>query len=664
MAESRVTVAGTYLELGDAAAFVTVAGTYLELGDAAAFVTVAGVYLEIIPNQARVTVAGVYVEILEYSPDAPTLLTATAAGDGQINLSWTDNSLIEDGFEIERSPNGSTGWVNIGTNSANDTTFSNTGLTPSTTYYYRVYAYNGNGDSGYSNTANATTAAAPQAVYDIRYQVFFDWDRDGTFTSEDDYFISARGTHRLAPPGQSITATSGQVAQCTIIMDNSTGRFSSFNTGGALYSYIQSGKTYHVPVIVQISVEPAGSASATYNRVFTGVARVPFEVTLTTDQAQTITFDCRGNEEVLLNKRTRTPQADFKAYRDNGATEGEFMTDVLTDAGIDAGDQEIDDGLFSIPFPWIENESIVENLWQLAAMCGGRFYCNKAGEYCYENATHWLTAAVHTTSQQSYTRGTGFGSLELVWDETELAQEISVSYTERDIGQAGSIYDSPNLQVGAGQEKTIYADFSSPVYEITEFAYTAGTNGGVDLSADVTVTPTHYAQSSKLVVENANATTQANVRIKITGKPVEDGETKTIAPESVDSFWSDKIGRTRKVSGNRWVQSEGQADMLAQLMRARQDAPTLVAKMKKCSGFSARTLGDRITITDDELDLAATQFYITNISWSYSAKGYIQELDCIRCSDMFPHESTSPGYFQIGVSKLGAADALRGRVFF
>ena len=41
------------------------------------------------------------------------------------------------------------------------TSYSNTGLTSSTSYSYRVRAYNGAGDSGYSNTASATTLAAP-----------------------------------------------------------------------------------------------------------------------------------------------------------------------------------------------------------------------------------------------------------------------------------------------------------------------------------------------------------------------------------------------------------------------------------------------------------------------------------------------------------------------
>jgi hypothetical protein len=37
------------------------------------------------------------------------------------------------------------------------TSYSNTGLARSTTYYYKVAAYNSGGSSPYSNTASATT---------------------------------------------------------------------------------------------------------------------------------------------------------------------------------------------------------------------------------------------------------------------------------------------------------------------------------------------------------------------------------------------------------------------------------------------------------------------------------------------------------------------------
>lgn len=99
----------------------------------------------------------------ETPPAAPTLLSATAASNTQINLAWTDNASNEDGFEIERSANGTDGWALIDTTSANVTSRTNTGLTAATTYYYRVRAFNAVGNSAYSNIASATTMAIPTA---------------------------------------------------------------------------------------------------------------------------------------------------------------------------------------------------------------------------------------------------------------------------------------------------------------------------------------------------------------------------------------------------------------------------------------------------------------------------------------------------------------------
>lgn len=94
---------------------------------------------------------------------SPSALSANAVSGSQIDLSWTDNTTFEDGFKIERSPNGTSGWTEVGNNSANDTTYSDYGLSAGTTYYYRVYAYNTGGNSSNSNTANATTLAPPTA---------------------------------------------------------------------------------------------------------------------------------------------------------------------------------------------------------------------------------------------------------------------------------------------------------------------------------------------------------------------------------------------------------------------------------------------------------------------------------------------------------------------
>src|SRR5437762_3815010 len=86
---------------------------------------------------------------------APTNLTASVLSSSQVRLNWQDDSTAESRFEMWRSSNNSTfTWhAQVGTNL---TTFTDSGLTAGTTYYYRVRASNPTGNSGFSNTASAT----------------------------------------------------------------------------------------------------------------------------------------------------------------------------------------------------------------------------------------------------------------------------------------------------------------------------------------------------------------------------------------------------------------------------------------------------------------------------------------------------------------------------
>ncbi|HEU4752174.1 MAG TPA: fibronectin type III domain-containing protein, partial [Armatimonadota bacterium] len=94
-------------------------------------------------------------------PSAPGGLTATAASQTTINLAWTDNSGSETGFKIERKTTAGGTWAQIQTVGADVTTYADNSLSPNTAYYYRVRATNSQGDSGYSNEANATTLPLP-----------------------------------------------------------------------------------------------------------------------------------------------------------------------------------------------------------------------------------------------------------------------------------------------------------------------------------------------------------------------------------------------------------------------------------------------------------------------------------------------------------------------
>ncbi|UUZ46598.1 DNRLRE domain-containing protein [Massilia sp. B-10] len=90
-------------------------------------------------------------------PAAPGSLTATAASTSTINLSWADNSNNETGFDIERSSD-NINWAALATVGSNVQAYSNTGLAASTTYFYRVRARNGTGNSAYSECGQRQNA--------------------------------------------------------------------------------------------------------------------------------------------------------------------------------------------------------------------------------------------------------------------------------------------------------------------------------------------------------------------------------------------------------------------------------------------------------------------------------------------------------------------------
>jgi hypothetical protein len=93
-------------------------------------------------------------------PATPTNLTASVVSSTQVNLQWTDNSTSEDGYKIQRKTSGGN-FVDVGSTGVDITSFSDFGLTPNTSYTYRVYAFNSAGNSlQYSNEVTVYTVNA------------------------------------------------------------------------------------------------------------------------------------------------------------------------------------------------------------------------------------------------------------------------------------------------------------------------------------------------------------------------------------------------------------------------------------------------------------------------------------------------------------------------
>lgn len=113
-------------------------------------------------------------------PDGdPTNLTVTTVSDTTLYLTWTDNSTNEDGFSIERSPDGIT-FAEIDTVPANSVVYFDTTCLEDTQYWYRIRAYVGACYSDYTNTDD-------QWTYTVEAQKW--WDAMTTAPTVADKFL-------------------------------------------------------------------------------------------------------------------------------------------------------------------------------------------------------------------------------------------------------------------------------------------------------------------------------------------------------------------------------------------------------------------------------------------------------------------------------------------
>jgi hypothetical protein len=97
-------------------------------------------------------------------PEAPYSIDADSNSSSSIIITWNtyDNGKYDDtskkptGYRIYRSTSSSGSFSQVGSSTSDK--YINTGLSNNTTYYYRITAYNSNGESSQSDTVSATTS--------------------------------------------------------------------------------------------------------------------------------------------------------------------------------------------------------------------------------------------------------------------------------------------------------------------------------------------------------------------------------------------------------------------------------------------------------------------------------------------------------------------------
>jgi chitodextrinase len=187
------------------------------------------------------------------APSTPSSLTATAVSSTQISLVWvasTDNVGVA-GYRIERCSGAScSSFAQIATSTT--TSFTNTGLTASTSYSYRVRATDAAGNlSGYSNTASATTQAssdntAPTAPSNLV----------ATASSSSQIGLTwAASTDNVGVTGYRIERCSG--ASCS--------SFAQIGTTGGVTTFSDSGLTASTPYSYRVRATDAAGNLGSYS---------------------------------------------------------------------------------------------------------------------------------------------------------------------------------------------------------------------------------------------------------------------------------------------------------------------------------------------------------------------------------------------------------------
>jgi len=527
------------------------------------------------------------------------------------------------------------------------------------------------------------------ATRDIRWQLGIDWNSDGSYVSAEttelaNRLITATGNYRINAPGTPTVAGGGIVSQCTLILNNYDGRYSTNDPDSYIFNAGSSnGKYHHAPMFLKVSID----GGSNYHSVFAGVVVNMTEVGPTPNEASTVTIDCRDYSEKYLNQRSSTLIESMASLYANGATESDLIEQFLDDAGI--SNLIADPGMFVVPFGWMDDESCIEECWSLASACGGWFYANvwdsaSIEEFVYKNAQHWIGETISTSAPDNQLRRQDgdYQAIQITHDHNELFNEVTVEWSSRVVDSEGVVWEPEQpIFVPANGTKSVTAIFRTPVYDISTLTYSAATSGGIDISSSVSddlSSATKYAQRIEITFTNSHTTYAAVLKnVKLTGKPVvggPDGEsTNTASPSAVAAYWDNgtRLGKKRALRSNVWLQTAVQSETLSAMLVDVHELPTAFYTLSGVKGDPRRTLGQKIQIYDEPAFSAVSEkAYIIGLDFTLGQNGFLQNIQAIDSEALYAYIESSPGYFELGTSRIATGDGStdsgsdRGRLFY
>ncbi|UII21158.1 RHS repeat-associated core domain-containing protein [Fulvivirga ligni] len=186
------------------------------------------------------------IEIIESSVsiNAPTNLLASLSGVNTVILSWDDNSNNETGFTVERRVMGSGSFtvIDIG---AGATSYTDAGLSYSTSYEYRIKAYNNDNESTTTSLVSIQTEADPnQAPGEVEAVYLIDLGSPNTLTAGNWNNVSGEQEAGIAIAG--LISDQGVSSGINFVINSAADHEYGDGTGVNVYGY--NGATLGYPI--------------------------------------------------------------------------------------------------------------------------------------------------------------------------------------------------------------------------------------------------------------------------------------------------------------------------------------------------------------------------------------------------------------------------------
>ena len=519
----------------------------------------------------------------------------------------------------------------------------------------------------------AFIAQCKAATNHPRAYIEVSWDGLGTFldaraathwVNETRYARSHNGRLRLSEPGEELVAP-GTVGQATVVLSNDTGRFSWQNPSCPLASYISTavgltGKLIRIWQGFAVSGVETGSETIEYVCIFSGVI---VSWTPSTQEA-TVTIECRDRSYIYLQDKRNTVLVEDQRP-------DEWITYLANMISLSSGEMILDPGIFAIPWCWLDDESIAEQMWEAARADNGSCYFDQMGTLHFESILHWM-GSPHNVVQWSFTER-DYQQPDPTNAIDDVATQIVAEWAAREPQTQTIIYSLDRVKViPPGGSVTWTARFSWPVLTIAtpvaqlinnvdnkndhsddiEGDYAANSSGGAILTGNITIAFTEvYAQQCKITISNSHTLFAAHLvylqlqGIALSGRPAEQ-VTQDASPKPYD------FERIRSVRGNVYVQTEQQAKAFIGYLSAKHSRLRTVNTLRSVSGIPQLEMGDRIEHQDHRSQGVGgqRQAFTIGIDWTATPDaGYWQDLTVLDVDGLWEYDD----YFIIGVTALG-----------